>query len=227
MMLAIQQSLDHEIEMNLAGLNTTSLKEHSQGERVLRILSAALSAVEPGRAITQHLKREGNWLLAGSTRYNLTEFRRVRIVGLGKAAVPMARATSEVLGGYLSGGVVVTKFGHLDESNLPSGIQFFESSHPVPDHHSIAAATRIREFLQDGHPDDLVIVLISGGGSALLVDPVPGITISDLQGLTRILIGMRCGYPANQLSTETPGSSERRRTGALGSTRQAGCTHPF
>ncbi len=120
------------------------------------------------------------------------------MVGLGKAAVPMTRATSEVLGGYLSGGVVVTKFGHLDESNLPSGIQFFESSHPVPDHHSIAAATRIREFLQDGHPDDLVIVLISGGGSALLVDPVPGITIADLQGLTHLLLA--CGADIQQIN---------------------------
>ena len=213
--------------MNLAGLNTTSLKEHSQGERVLRILSAALSAVEPGRAITQHLKREGNWLLAGSTRYNLTEFRRVRIVGMGKAALPMTRATSEVLGGYLSGGVVVTKFGHLDESNLPSGIQFFKSSHPVPDHHSIAAATRDQGVFagwtsgRSGYCPDLRWRVSSAGRSSTRDYHYR------LAGIDAPLACMRCGYPANQLSTETPGSSERRRPGALVSTRQAGCTHPF
>lgn len=184
--------------MNLSGLNTTSLKEYPHRERVLRILNAALSAVEPGQAITHHLQREDNWLIAEAARYNLNDFQRIRLVGLGKAAVPMAIATTEILGTYISDGVVVTKFGHLDAPNLPDRIQFIESSHPVPDQHSVTAATRVREFLLDGQPDDLVIVLISGGGSALLVDPVPGLTLSDLQVLTRLLLA--CGADIRQIN---------------------------
>lgn len=180
-------------------LMTHSLRSTPWGEKVAHILASALQAVEPGAAVGRFLHYEGDWLYAGERRYNLSLFRRIQLVAVGKAAAPMARAAVEILGSHLSGGIVLTKDGHLgDPSELP-GLECLEAGHPVPDKRGTQATAHIATLLADSRLDDLLLLLISGGGSALMVSPVPGVSLDDLRDLTSSLLA--CGADIQQINT--------------------------
>ncbi|HUN53239.1 MAG TPA: DUF4147 domain-containing protein, partial [Candidatus Sulfotelmatobacter sp.] len=109
---------------------------------------------------------------------------RTVVVGAGKGAGAMAVAVEQNWAGPLSG-LVVTRYGH----GLPSRrIQVVEASHPVPDAAGTDAAQRILRMVQGIGADDLVLCLISGGGSALLALPAPGLRLADKQAVTRALL---------------------------------------
>ena len=106
------------------------------------------------------------------------------MVGAGKASAAMARAFEEYWKGDLSG-VVVTRYGHA----VPcEHIEIIEAAHPVPNAAGEKAAQRILESVSGLGPDDLVVALISGGGSALLAAPAPGLTLADKQAVNRALL---------------------------------------
>ena len=115
----------------------------------------------------------------------------------------MACAASEILGDCLSGGVVVVKDEYLqpcEALNPSQGLHFLESSHPIPDIRGVEAAREIITLLDSCQEDDLVICLMSGGGSALLTAPVPGVSLEDLQELTRLLLACAANiYEINTL----------------------------
>lgn len=100
---------------------------------------------------------------------------RTIVLGCGKAAAAMAEVAAGQLAGAVTG-CVVTRFGHGARGST-GGIAVIEASHPVPDAASLAAGRRIRELAATAQPGDRVIFLVSGGGSALLVDPIPGLTL--------------------------------------------------
>lgn len=108
---------------------------------------------------------------------------RTIVIGAGKAAAEMAAQLEALWPGPLEG-VVVTRYGHAVPCRR---IRVLEAAHPFPDENGIAAAQAIRAALAGLGEDDLVISLISGGGSALLVEPVPGVSLADKQQLTRAL----------------------------------------
>ena len=116
---------------------------------------------------------------------------RTVIVGAGKAAGAMAQAVEALwpAGAPLSG-LVVTRYGHVPprKAGLPSRIEVVEASHPVPDAAGLAAARRMLETVQGLGPDDLVICLISGGGSALLSLPIDGIGFAEKQSINQQLL---------------------------------------
>ena len=158
------------------------------------IFQAALDAVNPRTAVHRHLRRDGEKLLADGEVYDLRE-RRIYVVGAGKASGVMAAAVEEVLGDRISAGVVVVKDGH----GLPlQRIRIHEASHPVPDARGVQAKAAILALLEKTRPEDLVIVLISGGGSALLPAPVAGTDLAEKQVVTRELI--RCGATIEEIN---------------------------
>lgn len=168
---------------------TNSLRASPRGADITQIMAAALAAVEPAAAVRRVLRREGDALYAGSRVFDLRTIERVLVIGAGKAGAPMARAVADVLGPSLSEGLVVVKDGHLDGPSPPR-ITIVEAGHPVPDERGVAAGRRIAALLQGLTPRDLVIALISGGGSALLTLPAPGVTLADLQALTADLLAV-------------------------------------
>lgn len=109
---------------------------------------------------------------------------RTVVVGAGKASASMARAVEDHWPGPLSG-LVVTRDGHGDACKR---IEILEAAHPVPDARGLAAAQRIRAMVEGLGPDDLVLALISGGGSALLTLPAPGLTLADKQAVNATLL---------------------------------------
>ena len=134
--------------------------------RVLRILSAALEAVDPFKAVQGHLPNIDG---------------RVFGLGIGKAAIPMMDALSERI--PLSGGLAVTKFASgLTRKLYP----VIEGGHPIPDARSLYAGERVLDFVSSLHEEDTLICLISGGGSALVTAPY--VPLEDLQRLTSLLL---------------------------------------
>jgi len=159
---------------------------------------AALDAVEPAAAVRRHVRREGDVLLVADQLYDLGDYERVFVVGGGKAAVPMAAAIAEILGARLAEGVVVTKYEHVRGRSIPR-IEVIEAAHPVPDENSVRGARAVAGLAEQATGRDLMVCLISGGGSALLTLPVPGLTLADLQSLTDALL--RCGASINEINT--------------------------
>lgn len=123
--------------------------------------------------------------------YNLDDFDRILVTGFGKATARMALALESILGDRISGGVIAVKTGHVERLER---IGLVEASHPVPDELSIAAAkTLLDPGSRDGRgaPDErtLVIVLVSGGGSAICCAPAPGLSLADKAATTKLLLG--------------------------------------
>ena len=109
---------------------------------------------------------------------------RTLVIGAGKASAEMARALEQHWDGPLEG-LVVTRYGHGAETK---GIEIVEASHPVPDEAGAEAAKRMLELVKGLSADDLVIALISGGGSALLPMPLDGLTLADKQAVSKALL---------------------------------------
>jgi len=118
---------------------------------------------------------------------------RTIVVGAGKAAAAMARALDENWSGELAG-AVVTAAGH--EVRCPR-LEVLQASHPVPDSAGLRAAARMLELVVGLAPDDLVICLFSGGGSALAPLPVPGLTLDEKRRITRDLLA--CGATIGEI----------------------------
>ncbi len=149
------------------------------------ILEAALKAADPGEAIRRHVHLQGGILTAGESDYDMDRYRRVFVVGAGKAAHTMAEAAEMLLGDRLTKGFVNVKDGHLAPV---SRIHLHECSHPVPDERGVAGAREMAEIAASLTEDDLLICLLSGGASALLPFPARPLTLADKQETTRLLL---------------------------------------
>ena len=159
------------------------------------IMEAALEAVDPAAAVRGQLHREGDQLCVGDQTYDLARVQRVVVVGAGKAGAPMAQAAEEILGERLDEGVVVVKAGHA----LPmQRVRLIEAGHPIPDERGLAGSQRIESLVSGLGEDDLVLCLISGGGSALQTYPAAGISLADLQRTTDALL--RAGATINEVN---------------------------
>lgn len=175
------------------------LRGHVRGREVAEVLAAALVAVEPKAAVRRALRRDGRAVFVNERRFDLSEGGRVLVVGAGKACAPMTEAAVEILGDAVGGGVGIVKDGHLADAGREVGaVELFEASHPVPDARGVAAAERLAALLGKAREDDLVLALVSGGGSALLTLPEDGLTLEDLRATTDVLL--RCGATINELN---------------------------
>ncbi len=151
----------------------------------LKIFQEAVSAANPRKCVLDHIAFEESVLTVGETKYNLDEFNSVYAIAFGKAAPAMAEALEETLGERLSGGIVVSN-SNPDVNFTKLG--FYLSSHPVPDERSLSAAKEASLILENAGEDDLVIFLISGGGSALLELPATGLTLDHIRRTTETLL---------------------------------------
>jgi len=163
---------------------------------VTRVMQSALAAVEPGEAVRRSLRCDGHRLTVGERAYNLDEYDQVIVVGAGKASAPMAAAVEEVLGKRVTSGLVVVKHGHTHPTRT---VQLREASHPIPDESCVNGTAELVALLATTGPRDLVVVVLSGGGSALMLLPADGISLADMQQTTDVLL--RAGATINELNT--------------------------
>jgi hydroxypyruvate reductase len=164
------------------------------------MFDAAIAAAQPARCVPPHLPAPPKG--------------RLIVVGAGKASAAMARAVEANWPGQLSG-LVVTRYGHA----VPcSRIEIVEAAHPVPDAAGVAAARRICDIAASAGPDDLLLCLISGGGSALMALPAPGLTLEDKQTVNRALL--KSGARISEMNCL------RRHLSAVKGGRLAALAHP-
>lgn len=160
----------------------------------MAIFQAGLDAVAPDHALLRHLEFHGDQLAAGGETFDLSQG-RVLVVGGGKGAAPMAAALEELLGERISEGRVVVKYDHA----LPlKRIVLKEAGHPVPDEAGLRATAAMLELARSAGEKDTVICLFTGGASALTPAPVAGVSLTDLQRLTTLLL--ECGATINELN---------------------------
>lgn len=164
------------------------------------MFAAAVDAARPEHSLVRHLPPRPKG--------------RTIIIGAGKASAAMARVVEQHFDGPVSG-CVVTRYGHAVACDH---IQIIEAAHPVPDEAGRRAAQFILEAVSDLTPDDLVIALISGGGSALLPMPAQGITLADKQQINKDLL--RSGATISQMNTV------RRHLSAIKGGHLAAACHP-
>jgi glycerate-2-kinase len=155
------------------------------GGLAIEIYATALSQVRADLLMRQAVEIEGDSLRIYSRNLDLDRFKRCLVIAVGKAAVPMAREASALLGPKLSGGLVVTKEGYGEPVD---GLEVIESSHPVPDMRSLDAGERILTIARSCTEDDLVLFLLSGGASALIESPLPGVLLEDLRRTNEALL---------------------------------------
>lgn len=154
------------------------------------IFSKALSAVDPSKILKERIRIERDRLsikMQGDSEkiFDLKAFHKIVLVGTGKASSSMARAIEELFGDRMTKGVITTKYGHL----LPlKQTQTIEAGHPIPDRKGYEGAKKIQRLLKESGPNDLVIFLLSGGGSALLPFPADGIELKEKQEVTQLLL---------------------------------------
>ena len=161
----------------------------------MEIFAHALSAVDPVEAVHRCLKLEGEDLRVDGKTYPLREYDHIYVIGAGKAGASMGLAIEAALGDRITKGVINVKYGHLSELKR---ITLNEVGHPIPDEKGVSGAREIAQLLEQLDEKDLVVCLISGGGSALLPSPVEGITLEDKQKMTNLLL--ECGASINEIN---------------------------
>ena len=179
---------------------TPSQTEETDRERrralALRLADAALAAVEPALAVKRNVQLSGSTLSVAGREYDLGRYDRILVIGAGKAGAPMAQAIEETLEDRITSGIVNVKYGYGGPSKI---IEIHEAGHPIPDEEGVAGARKMVEMLADSDDRTLVIALMSGGGSALMVAPVDGVTLTDKRQLTDSLL--RSGANINEMNT--------------------------
>ena len=164
-------------------------------KRILEVLEAALEAVDPAEAIRRYVRRDGDILAVGERTYDLRQYEKIHVIGGGKAGGAMASAIEGILGNRITRGIVNVKYGYTANTTV---IHLNEAGHPLPDENGLRGATQMLELAQEAGADDLILCLISGGGSALMPLPVEGVSLADLKAVTDALL--RCGATINELN---------------------------
>lgn len=175
----------------------------SANQIVAEIFNAALKAVDPYESVKLHTDKIRQF-------YQDNNFKKLIVVGFGKAASAMAKAIEDELPDLIDTGIVVTKYGHAENTEFGvksselgpkklKKIKVIEAGHPVPDENGLNATEEIIKLLKNADENTLVVCLISGGGSALLAAPYEDISLDEKQKITQLLL--KAGADINELNT--------------------------
>ncbi len=154
---------------------------------VLEGVEFALTSADPNNFLQKHITFNGKVLSIDNRRFNLDSYKRIFVVGAGKASGRMAEYIESLLKERITDGFVNILKG-TEKNFKTSKIFLNEANHPIPDEKGLNGARRIHSLVQDADRSDLVISLISGGGSALMTLPKEGGSLKDIQDVTQKLI---------------------------------------
>jgi hydroxypyruvate reductase len=150
-----------------------------------QVFEAGLRAVDPKEAVKRFLAVKGNTLRIGEEAVNLDSFRSIWVIGAGKGSAAMAQAVEAILGDRIHGGIVIVKYGYVAPLQR---IRLVEAGHPTPDENGWRATQELVDLVARLDTQDLVLLVLSGGGSALLPMPVEGITLAEKMKTTDLLL---------------------------------------
>ena len=162
----------------------------------LRSLESALNAVDPKQIIKSKLLLKNLTLHVNGYSIDLKKFKNIYVIGGGKASGSMAEALEQVLGNSITNGLVNVPRSSKNKTDI---IKLHEASHPIPDEAGVEGTRRMLKIAEQAKEDDLVICLISGGGSSLMPLPRGKISIADKKEITNALL--KCGATINEINT--------------------------
>ncbi|MCY4263010.1 MAG: glycerate kinase [Candidatus Dadabacteria bacterium] len=174
------------------------------------LFDRALREADPGKCVLEHLELRDEHLKVAGESFDLSEFESLYVIAFGKAASSMAAALEELLGDRITEGIVVS---NVHAERAFQKMNFHLSSHPVPDEKSFRAAKEALSLLEKSGERDLVIFLISGGGSSILAMPSEGLTMQDIRAVTQKL--MLSGVDTYGLNTVRKKMSQIKGGGLL------------
>jgi glycerate 2-kinase len=190
------------------------------GRRLIRSwYEDGLRAVDPRSAVARNVTWDGATLGVGDNSIDIADGVRVVAIAVGKAATAMAYGLESIVGPRLNDRILLTKDGHA--THPPAAWEVFEARHPVPDERGVAATQRILAAVSGLNAGDVAIVLISGGGSALLEAPRSPLSLSDVQETTQLLL--RAGAPIQDLNAVRSELSDVKGGGLRRAIGKAGC----
>jgi glycerate 2-kinase len=163
----------------------------------LLLLESAVSAVDPRKLLRSRVKLHKNTLKIDDLQLNLEDYRRIIVVGGGKASGAMAESLEEILGPRIDAGLINIPEGSTHQLKGQT-IELNEAGHPIPTEQGRRGANRIFDLLKTVDESTLVIFLLSGGGSALLPLPPQGITLDEKRSVTNLLL--KCGANINEIN---------------------------
>lgn len=161
----------------------------------LNSLEYSINAVNPKTIVTSRMVLKNDTLEVGGYSFNLNWYRNIYVVGGGKAAGPMAEAIEDVLGEKIAFGTVNVPYGTTTKTSI---IALKEASHPIPDQAGVEGARQMLELAKKATAEDLIICLISGGGSSLMPCPRDGVFLHDKQELTFAML--KSGAAINEIN---------------------------
>ena len=177
--------------------NAKSSLDRKAREIAINALNAALEAADPKAIIKSKVKVKGNTLKVENLSFNLDEFKRVFVVGGGKACGSMAEALEEILDERIQEGAVNVPYASPPYHTRRVKLQ--HANHPIPDKAGVNGASRMLDLVSHAKKNDLIICLLSGGGSSLMPQPLSGISLEDKRKVTDALL--KSGATINEINT--------------------------
>jgi glycerate 2-kinase len=185
-------------ENQITNLNTFTPQDNGLRNEISLIIGSVLSSADPKKAVEKYLSLQNGIIKAGDQLIGQGEYEKIYLIAIGKASIPMIESTAFILGDAVYKGLAITKNAGSDEE-IGSNISIICGNHPIPGNNSILAADTLLEFISEATQQDLIIFLISGGGSALITKPGQGLTLADLQETTRCLLN--ASVPIQEINT--------------------------
>ena len=158
---------------------------------VLDITEKTLQRLDAGARIKSIMHRDGPLLRIGEKTWDLSKKRHVYMIGAGKACNAMTMAVDEILGDYLTHGYAIVKIA--EPTDVYRHTDVFVGGHPIPNEEGLRACQIILDVVDHAGPDDLFITLMSGGSSALMSCPIPGVTLEDEKTTTDVMLKSGAG----------------------------------
>lgn len=178
--------------------NGLTQKDKEARHIALNCILAALNAVDPKKVIFNSVKREGNTIIINHSKFNLKKYRNIYVLGGGKASGLMAEAIEEILGDKITDGIINVVKG-TEKRIKTEKIKINGATHPIPGEEGMKGTKEMLEIAQKANQDDLIIVLISGGGSALMPYPAEPVTLEDKKIVTSFLL--KCGAAIDEINS--------------------------
>jgi glycerate 2-kinase len=182
--------------------NKNQLVENGQTETIrraralaLQSLECALKAVDPKQLLHSRLSLRESKLFADGFSFDLNKIKKIYVVGGGKASGVMAKVVEEILSAHLTAGIVNVPYGNIQKKGI---IELHEANHPVPDNAGIDGTRRMVKLAEQATEDDLIICLISGGGSSLMPLPRAEVSLEEKRDLTAALL--KSGAAINEIN---------------------------
>jgi glycerate 2-kinase len=161
----------------------------------LASLESALNAADPKKLLIAMLSLENSCLRVGDLAFDLSKFKKLYVLGGGKAGGSMAEALERVLGKRITAGIVNVPYGTKYKTRI---VELNEASHPVPDDKGVEGTRRMMQIAEQAQEDDLVVCLFSGGGSSLMPLPRDGVSLEDKREITNALL--KSGATINEVN---------------------------